>query len=97
MEHWRLVWLQDLPEHDPDFPVVVFSELDDAGYEIRKVEVFPDGRHDYADQTRSTGNTELSDQRIEEIDKEGSPELEVSRISRQDFDQVWRQARAMRE
>jgi hypothetical protein len=40
--------------HDrPDEPVALYSEID-SGFEVRKVEVHRDGRHEYADRSRST-------------------------------------------
>jgi hypothetical protein len=45
--------------HDhPDEPMVLYSEID-VGFEVRKVEVYRDGRHDYAGRSRSTGTTML--------------------------------------
>jgi hypothetical protein len=40
-------------------PVVLYSELDDNRFEVRKVEVFRDGRLGYADAVRSSGGTGL--------------------------------------
>ena len=48
----KVLWHHDLP----DEPVEIYSEID-SGYEAREVEVYRDGRHDYADRSRSTGTT----------------------------------------
>jgi hypothetical protein len=40
----------------PDEPVVLYSEID-AGLEVRKVEVYRDGRHDFADQAGEFNTT----------------------------------------
>ncbi|MGH3296634.1 MAG: DUF6881 domain-containing protein [Trebonia sp.] len=55
----------------------------DPGFEIRKVEVYLDGRHDYADGTTSTGTTGLGlvlTPRVEELnaDPEFSGRCKVS-------------------
>lgn len=89
VEHWRILWHHD----DPACPVEVFSELGNDGYETRKVHIFRDGRHDYADETRWTKDTELGDQRVEEEDKESTPELEMMRVSSEQFNTAWCRAR----
>ena len=55
-------WHHDLPEE----PVVLYSEID-SGFEVRKVEVYRDGRHDYADRSHSTGTTMLGEKLMPEI------------------------------
>ncbi|MFD4193128.1 DUF6881 domain-containing protein [Amycolatopsis thermoflava] len=49
--------------HDhPDEPVLLYSETGD-GYESRKVDLFRDGRQDYADESTSIGTTFLGQER----------------------------------
>lgn len=44
MQYIKVKWV-----HPPnEYPVMLYSELDDRRYEIRKVEVFADGRMQYA-------------------------------------------------
>lgn len=76
-----------------DTPVVLYSELDEARFELRKIEVYRDGRHDYADRTRATGATWLSVTPIppdEEI--AAQPEFSPAAIAAEEFEQVWRRA-----
>lgn len=42
----RVEWVHDIPNE----PVILFSELDDEMWELRKVEVYRDGTAGYADQ-----------------------------------------------
>jgi len=44
----------------PDQPVFTYSELDDERWELRKVEIFPDGRILYADPDVEFEETGLS-------------------------------------
>ena len=55
MRYWKVVWHHDFA----DEPVLLYSEIDDAGMEIRKVEVYRDGGMDYADSSGSTGTMQL--------------------------------------
>jgi hypothetical protein len=54
MRYQKVLWHHELA----DEPVVLYSEID-AGFEVRKVEVYRDGRLDYADGSASTGTTGL--------------------------------------
>ncbi|MFD3931147.1 DUF6881 domain-containing protein [Streptomyces sp. NPDC058614] len=88
MRYLKVLWSHDLPEE----PVELYSELDDAGYEIRKVEIYRDGRCDFADGDLSSGTTMLGEgplPSLEEIaeQEEFSPTL----IEVADFERVWRQ------
>jgi len=78
-------------------PISLYCELDDDRWEQRKVEVYADGAHDWADQSASAGRTMLGDQptpSLEEIAESG--EFTPREISQDDFEQVWRKARSMR-
>lgn len=48
-----------------DMPVRTYLELDGAGRDLRRVDVYADGRMDYAVRTIETGTTRLSAQRLE--------------------------------
>ena len=50
MRYQRVVWHHD----DEDEPVVSWSELDERGWESRKVDEYRDGRLDYADMQRES-------------------------------------------
>lgn len=57
MRYLMVRWIHDLC----DEPVELYSELDDADYEIRKVEIYRDGRRDFADEASSSGSTMLGE------------------------------------
>jgi len=74
-----------------DEPVMLYSEVNDEGYEIRKVEVYRDGQLDYANAIRSTGTTQLSDKPMPNIKEiiaqaEFSPTISVLPSSRRSIE-----------
>ena len=71
-------------------PVEFYSELDGLRYEIRKVEVFQDGRLEYASKTGTTGETRLGIMPVPSIAEIMSqPEFDVKSITKQDFEEIW--------
>ena len=76
-----------------DEPVILYSEISDLGIETRKVDEYRDGRLDCAGGWRSTGSTFLSEKTMpdpEEIARK--PEFELMAMTKQEFEEVWRQA-----
>lgn len=87
----KVDWLHDLA----DEPVVLYSEIAESGAETRKVEVYRDGRHDYADDSVATGSTMLSAVPFPSVDEiAAQAEFSVETISRDDFEAVWDRATA---
>jgi uncharacterized protein DUF6881 len=81
-------WHHDLA----DEPVLLYSEID-AGFEVRKVEVYRDGRLDYADGSRSTGTTMLGEKLmpgVAEINED--PQFSAAVITAAEFERVWQRA-----
>jgi hypothetical protein len=88
MRYQKVLWHHDLP----DEPVVLYAEIS-SGREVRKVEVFRDGRHDYAGPSGSTGTTMLSEiptPADDEINQD--PQFSATTIHASEFEQVWRHA-----
>ena len=84
----KVLWHHDFP----DEPVELYSEID-AGYEIRKVEVYRDGKYDYADHSRSTGTTMLGEDIVPGTDEiNEDPEFTATAIDAEEFRQVWKRA-----
>lgn len=93
MTHWKVRWNHSFA----DEPVVIYMELDESRWEVRKVEVFADGTRGCASQDSSTANTALSEspiQSFEEIaaQREFAPEM----ISAAEFELVWKQTECAR-
>lgn len=76
---------------NPEYPVWLYSEIDDAGWEQRKVEVYADGTHDFAGEGRHTGSTELGlDVVPPTAEIATNPEFSPREISREEFEVLWR-------
>jgi hypothetical protein len=85
----KVRWIHDFP----DEPVELYSELDDDRYEVRKVEIFPNGRRARADQHTTTGGTYLGQVPVptpEEIAED--PQFAPTTITPQEFDRTWTSA-----
>ena len=90
-DYLKVIWHHELD----DEPVELFSELDSVRMEIRKVEVYRDGRYDFADANRSSGSTQLSDGPLPTFEEIlGMADFTPTYISADEFERVWRQATA---
>ena len=91
MRYVKVAW-----EHDfPDDPVLYLSELGEDGYEIRKVQVYRDGRSEWADghhETATVGLSEISFPSVEEISSQ--PDCRAELITSEEFERAWGDARA---
>jgi hypothetical protein len=89
----KVKWLHQ----NPTDPVVLFSELDPDRYEVRKVEVFADGRKGYASAEESFGGTILGELPIppsEEIAQDC--QFEVMKTTALEFESIWIEATSKR-
>lgn len=69
---------------------MLYSELDELRWEIRKVEVFADGHMQFASAEASTGDTRLAEKPIpalEEIAKDS--QFAPAEITKEEFESVW--------
>lgn len=81
--------MQDFSEE----PVDIYSEVGDDGYEVRKVEVFRDGRLQYADERREAGGTALSEAPVGSVAEIAAQEgFRPHVISEQEFEEMWTRA-----
>jgi hypothetical protein len=91
MRYQRVRWLHDSPE----LPVLLYSEVDDDGWEVRKVDEYVNGHRDLASANIETGSTMLGEDRmppLEEINDD--PQFEGVQITDQEFEAVWAHAKA---
>ena len=89
MRYLKVLWRHDLP----DEPVELYSELDDAGYETRKVEIYRNGHRDFADGGSSSGTTVLGEGPIPSLEEIAEQdEFSPSFIGLAEFETIWRQA-----
>jgi hypothetical protein len=86
MKYIRVNWHHS----DPTDPIVLYSELDDNNWEVRKVEVFDDGHSGCASATESGGNTRLSIEPIPPLEEiANDPQFEPREISPVEFEELW--------
>jgi hypothetical protein len=93
MRYQRVVWHHD----DPTEPVVLFAEIDDEGWERRKVDEFRDGRLAWADESREERDTGtgLSIMPVPDLSQiNADDDFDGAEISATDFEAVWAKARA---
>ncbi len=89
MRYQVVQWLHETD----DEPVLLYSEVNRFGCEVRKVEEYRSGRLDVAGDGIETGSTILSETHlpaVEEID--GMDEFSAKEISVAEFEAVWRRA-----
>ncbi|MCB1122573.1 MAG: hypothetical protein KJT03_13550 [Verrucomicrobiae bacterium] len=73
-----------------DEPVRLYSEIDSAGWEKRKVEEFRDGRMSFAGEGTSSGDTRLGEQIIPSIAEiAADAQFSPRQISKEEFECVW--------
>ena len=85
MRYIHISWIHD----DPDGPSELYSELDDGSWEVRKVEVFRDGRIGFAGSSESTGSTRLGLEPVPSLDEIAlDPEFHPEEITRAEFERL---------
>lgn len=81
----RVRWRHD----NPDCPIWLYSELDDDGWESRKVDVYADGHQDYAGPGEEHG-IGLGPEPIPPIEEMApQAEFEPEAIDQAAFERVW--------
>lgn len=84
--HMQVRWLHS----SPNDPIELWSEVDARREEIRKVELWADGRVGYAFGEVEAGGTRLGDGPIPSLDKiAADPEFEPQAVSQSDFEECW--------
>ena len=83
---------------DRQYPVELFSELDAERNELRKVEIFADGRAQFADETAHTGDTALGIVPIPSLEEiAADPQFAPRVVTAEEFRVVWTAAQDKRE
>ena len=82
----KVVW-----DHDhADEPLAMYSECDDARWEVRKVEVLRDGRLESAGPAGSSPGSQLGLEPLPDLTEIASqPEFHPEEITRSEFEAVW--------
>jgi hypothetical protein len=89
-----MIYIKVRWKHDgPNDPILLYSEMDDERWEVRKVEVFSNGSFGYADRATSRGTTFLSPEPISTLSQiAANPEFEPAAIAKDEFEAVWLKA-----
>ena len=89
MKYVLVKWNHDFA----DEPVLLYSEIDDARWEVRKVEIYRDGRSGYASAAESAGSTRLGEVPVPSLaDIATDPQFVPLEITAEEFERVWRAA-----
>ncbi|WP_210732806.1 hypothetical protein [Streptomyces sp. RKND-216] len=86
MRYLKVAWIHD----SVDDPMVYLGELGDDGYETRKVQLYRDGRSEWADEsfeTATVGLSEIPFPPLEEISSQ--PEFTAQVITSEEFEREW--------
>jgi hypothetical protein len=81
MLYIKVRWKHD----DPNDPILLYIEMDNDRWELRRVEIFSDGSFGYADRSASRGTTSLSPE-------PANPEFEPVAITKDEFEAMWLKA-----
>jgi uncharacterized protein DUF6881 len=89
MKYIRVGWHHSSPEE----PIVLYSEIDEEGWERRKVYIFRDGPPGYASAMEETRSVFLGIEPVPPISEIASdPQFEPREITQQEFEEVWAEA-----
>jgi len=79
---------------DRDSPIRMISEIDDNGWERRKVELFEDGSIGFASETESAHATMLGLEIVPSLTEiNQNPVFEGREITSQEFEHMWAKAK----
>lgn len=86
MNYIKVSWIHDFPNE----PVELYMELDDESWERRKVEVYADGRCDFAYVLGRSGTTRLSECQIPPLSEIAlDPQFRPEIIPASTFEALW--------
>ncbi len=88
MKYIKVRWIHN----DSNEPVWLFSELDNASWEIRKIEIFADGSCGFAGQGSEAGGSSLGRAPLPPIREIAADSQFVPvEIEAEEFEQMWKQ------
>ncbi|MCX6716445.1 MAG: hypothetical protein NTV72_00790 [Candidatus Taylorbacteria bacterium] len=86
MQYIKVNWIHS----DPEYPIMIYSELSDSRIETRKVEIWSNGKIGFSDLSESTNTTKFSEDAvpsIPEISKDS--QFQPAEISKNEFEIIW--------
>jgi len=86
MAYLRVKWEHSIPTE----PTWLYSELDEYRWEVRKVEIFPDGRQGHVGPAGAYGGTALGTMPVPVISEIAADlQFDPVEITQQEFELVW--------
>lgn len=86
MKYFKCDWIHNFA----DEPVTIFSELDNNRMEVRKIEIYKDGRVGYAFEGLEFGGSRLGKVPVPSFEEiNADPEFRLIEISQKEFNAVW--------
>jgi hypothetical protein len=86
MRYLTIKWVHK----NPADPVQIYSEIGNDSYELRRIEVWANGRKGFADANEQQGGTELSVMPIPTLAEiAAQPEYEPKAIVAEEFHKLW--------
>ncbi|HEY7646529.1 MAG TPA: hypothetical protein VH858_15925 [Hyphomicrobiales bacterium] len=86
MQYIKVQWMHEFR----DEPILIYSEIDDVGWELRKVEIYRNGYASFASKTISAGTSMLSVEPLPSPSEIASdPQFKTERINKEEFDNIW--------
>ncbi len=86
MRYLKVEWLHS----HADEPVTLYSEVDDNGCEVRKLEIFRGGQVGFASGIENFGGTELGEKPIPSLEEiAADPQFRSCSITREEFERAW--------
>ena len=90
MKYIRVKWNHT----NPDEPVWIFSEVEEDGKEVRKLECFKNGFCDFATPDANSGHTKLNTGLLPDLSiLARDPEFIPVEITAKEFEDVWKSRR----
>ena len=90
MNYIKVIWKHS----DSQYPSLLYSQLDENRWETRKVEIYADGRRDFASSSESSGDTRLGIEPVPLLEEiAGDPAFEPFEIEAAEFEQIWTDVR----
>jgi hypothetical protein len=91
MKSIRIGWIHK----NVDDPVELYSEIDEEGWEVRKVEVFRGGTLGFAGVAESSGSTDLGLEPFPSLDETAlDPQFRPEAVTQAEFEPLWDLARS---
>lgn len=86
MRYFQVDWLHE----NNEYPISIFAEIDDEGWEIRKIEVFRDGHKGFAENFENEGETMLGEKPWPEIEVIVSDDqFKARELTSAEFESEW--------